>query len=79
MQERRNRYMITEDYVGFETAKLMKEKGFDEICYLGYNKNGEYIGLSMNTLKKIWLRLLSRISNKITTYVTKQILKEGDK
>ena len=26
--------MITEDYVSFETAKLMKEKGFDEntIC-----------------------------------------------
>ena len=24
--------MITEDYVSFETAKLLKEKGFDEIC-----------------------------------------------
>ena len=23
---------ITEDYVSFETAKLLKEKGFDEIC-----------------------------------------------
>lgn len=33
----------------------------------------------MNKLKKIWLRLLSRISNKITTYVSKQILKEGEK
>lgn len=33
----------------------------------------------MNTLKKIWLRLLSRISNKITTYVAKQILKEDEK
>ena len=27
--------MITEDYVSFETAKLLKEKGFDECCY-GY-------------------------------------------
>lgn len=33
----------------------------------------------MNKLKKIWLRLLSRISNKITTYVSKQILKESEK
>ena len=24
--------MITEDYVSFETAKLLKEKGFREIC-----------------------------------------------
>ena len=27
--------MITEDYVGFETAKLLKEKGFDEATH-GY-------------------------------------------
>lgn len=25
--------MITEDYVSFETAKLLKEKGFDEPCF----------------------------------------------
>ena len=25
--------MITEDYVSFETAKLLKEKGFDGKCY----------------------------------------------
>ena len=29
--------MITEDYVSFETAKLLKEKGFDEQCYAYYN------------------------------------------
>ena len=28
---------ITEDYVSFETAKLLKEKGFDEYCPLWYN------------------------------------------
>lgn len=33
--------MITEDYVSFETAKLLKEKGFDEDIDLWYNENGE--------------------------------------
>ena len=28
--------MITEDYVGFEVAKLLKEKGFDGICGTAY-------------------------------------------
>ena len=29
---------ITEDYVSFETAKLLKEKGFnDELCHMWYN------------------------------------------
>ncbi|MBO7451675.1 MAG: hypothetical protein J6U54_15035 [Clostridiales bacterium] len=28
--------MITEDYVSFETAKLLKEKGFDEECNSAY-------------------------------------------
>lgn len=27
---------ITEDYVSFEIAKLLKEKGFDEPCYMAY-------------------------------------------
>lgn len=44
-----NKLMITEDYVSFETAKLLKEKGFDEKCmsYYGHGKfhlgNHEYI------------------------------------
>ena len=29
--------MITEDYVSFELAKLLKEKGFDELCGKKYN------------------------------------------
>ena len=33
--------MITEDYVSFEVAKLLKDKGFDEKCYVNYNFNGE--------------------------------------
>jgi len=32
---------ITEDYVSFETAKLLKEKGFDEECFAAYNGNGK--------------------------------------
>ena len=28
--------MITEDYVSFETAKLLKEKGFDADCHAYY-------------------------------------------
>lgn len=28
--------MITEDYVSFETAKLLKEKGFNHWCYKSY-------------------------------------------
>ena len=35
--------MISEDYVSFETAKLLKEKGFDENCAALYNlRNGEF-------------------------------------
>lgn len=31
--------MITEDYVSFETAKLLKERGFDEKCFHYYEDN----------------------------------------
>lgn len=32
--------MVTEDYVSLETAKLLNEKGFDEVCFK-YALNGE--------------------------------------
>ena len=32
--------MITEDYVSFDTAKLLKEKGFNEPCLKQYYNNG---------------------------------------
>lgn len=32
--------MIKEAYVSFETAKLLKEKGFDSDCFVAYNANG---------------------------------------
>ena len=34
--------MITEDYVSFETSKLLKEKGFDEKCLHYYEDNRHY-------------------------------------
>ncbi len=30
--------MVTEDYVSFEVAKLLKEKGFDNPCKVSYNR-----------------------------------------
>lgn len=33
---------ITEDYVSFETAKLLKEKGFDEIIFTWYTGKGKF-------------------------------------
>ena len=33
--------MVTEDYVSFETAKLLKEKGFDEPCHTAYSLAGK--------------------------------------
>lgn len=38
--------MITEDYVSFETAKLLKEKGFDEECNMAYF-NGTLVDYTM--------------------------------
>ena len=37
--------MITEDFVSFETAKLLKEKGFDADIDLWYNSEGEIFHL----------------------------------
>ncbi len=33
--------MVTEDYVSFGVAKLLKEKGFDWNTLMSYDKNGE--------------------------------------
>lgn len=32
--------MITEDFCSFEVAKLLKEKGFDELCIFKYSSEG---------------------------------------
>lgn len=55
--------MITEDYVSFETAKLLKEKGFDEKCSSVWRftsnspkGNGKWIlyGYNMTDEYSIW-------------------------
>ena len=35
--------MVKEDYVSFETAKLLEEKGFDEYTVMVYNQNGSFM------------------------------------
>ncbi len=52
--------MITEDFVSFETAKLLKEKGFDELCAFQYYTYWED-GKLKNYLRPI--RLDTMISN----------------
>ena len=34
--------MIKEQFVEFETAKLLKEKGFDELCFAYYEDDGTF-------------------------------------
>ena len=45
--------MITEDYVSFETAKLLKEKGFNEYCFALYDSNKRLIqsGIRLNNIQ----------------------------
>jgi len=45
--------MITEDYISFETAKLLKENGFDEGCFALYNPDGTLIqsGIRLNNIQ----------------------------
>ena len=38
---------ITEDYVSFETAKLLQEKGFNEPCLKQYYNNSELSNVSI--------------------------------
>ena len=56
--------MITEDFVSFETAKLLKEKGFDELCAFQYYTYWED-GKLKNYLRPI--RLDTMISNSQVT------------
>ena len=43
--------MITEDYVSFETAKLLKEKGFDEDCRAFYVIGEESLRFTFYSMK----------------------------
>ena len=48
--------MIKEDYVSFETAKLLKEKGFDSPCFMAYyeTNNGHKIGYDVGRNNYQW-------------------------
>jgi hypothetical protein len=74
--------MVTEDYVSFETAKLLKEKGFDEVCFKYalndkiYN-NGDFVishdddvEVGIPTLQMVmkWLREVHRIDIEVRTH-----------
>ena len=45
--------IITEDYVSFKIAKLLKEKGFNEECFALYNPDGMLIqsGIRLNNIQ----------------------------
>jgi hypothetical protein len=45
--------MVEEAYVSFETAKLLKEKGFNEECFALYNPDGVLIqsGIRLNNIQ----------------------------
>ena len=45
--------MIQEDYISFESAKLLKEKGFNEECFALYNPDGVLIqsGIRLNNIQ----------------------------
>ena len=46
--------MVTEDYVSFETAKLLKEKGFDEATNRYYNAQYDQIRTVSDTFMWHW-------------------------
>ncbi len=47
--------MIEEDYVSFETAKVLKEKGFDEACHAYYHEDNKKLieSYSAHAIKNI--------------------------
>ena len=62
--------MITEDYVSFEVAKLLKEKGFDWCCGNSYLNEKGVILLPKPTLQMAmkWLREVHRVHIVIYPY-----------
>ena len=78
--------MITEDYVSFETAKLLREKGFDVETYASikvfagrnYEVNGEWITPTKDTIIPTlqvamrWLREVHKLYVVVRPYVTEE-------
>ena len=68
--------MITEDYVSFEVAKLLKEKGFNEYCEKSYSLDGKLysnfpddciLAPTLQMAKK-WLKVVHNIGIFPSTY-----------
>ena len=54
--------MVTEDYVSFEVAKLLKEKGFNIPVWTRYEDNNEVIfGINMIGITVQWVKLLLQL------------------
>lgn len=45
---------ITEDYVSFEVAKLLKEKGFEGICDYAYSNKGNYFEVDRSNFDEVY-------------------------
>lgn len=61
--------MITEDYVSYEVAKLLKEKGFNEICSRYYNSQFN----EMRTVGDICMMNWNSISDEYISIPTLQM------
>ena len=46
--------MITENYCSFEVAKLLKEKGFEQLCDYAYTNKGNYFEVDRSTFDEIY-------------------------
>ena len=66
--------IITEDYVSFETAKLLKEKGFDENCLTGYDVNGHIISYSSKTIAAPTLQMAMKWLREVHHYYIQVML-----
>lgn len=74
--------MVTEDYVSFDTAKLLKEKGFGQLTYACFAPDGEeYYGyravdddIMRPTLQMAmkWLREAHKLYIVVRPYVTEE-------
>lgn len=46
--------MITEDYISYEVAKLLKEKGFEGACDYAYSNKGNYFEIDRSNFDEVY-------------------------
>ena len=66
--------MVTEDYVSFDTAKLLKEKGFGQLTYACYGYRAVDDDIMRPTLQMAmkWLREAHKLYIVVRPYVTEE-------